>query len=108
MVVILDGGLDALGPADSQNSLVVHMYMLIVPEIVINATVAFIRVFHVDLLYFLGKFLVLYSSCTPFPRRPAKVGCSGNMEQLTGGFNRIVFLCMAFLNGSVQMRLPHL
>ena len=50
MVIVLDGGLDASGPADAKNALVVHMDMLIVPKVVIDAAVTLIRAIHVDLL----------------------------------------------------------
>ena len=101
MVVVLDGGLDALGPADAENALVIHVNMVIVPKVVIDAPVTLIRVLHVNLLDLLRYLLVLHSSGTLFPRCPAKVGSSGNVQQFTGCLNRIVLLCLAFLHGSV-------
>jgi hypothetical protein len=82
--------------------------MLIVPKVVIDASVTLIRVLHVNLLDLLRNLLVLHSSGTLFTRSPSKIGSSGNMQQFAGCLNGIAFLCMAFLNGSVQMRLPHL
>jgi hypothetical protein len=108
VVVVLDGRLDALGPADTENALVIHVDMLIVPKVVIDASVTLIRVLHVNLLDLLCNLLVLQRSGALFTRSPTKIGGSGNVQQLTGGFNRIVLLCMAFLYSSVQMRLPHL
>ena len=91
VVIVLDGGLDALGPADAKNALVVHMNMLIVPKVVIDAAVALIRTLHVDLLDPLCQLFVLHSPGALLPGRPAKVCGSGNMQQLTGCLNRIVF-----------------
>ena len=108
MVIVLDGGLDALGPTDAKNALVVHMNVMIMAEIVIDAAVALIRALHVDLLDLLRKLLVLHSPGALFPGRPAKVGGSRNVQQLTGRLNRIAFLCMAFLNSAIQMGLPYL
>ena len=101
VVTVLDGGLDALGPADTENALVIHVNMFIVPKVVIDAAVAFIRVLHVDLLDLLCDLLVLQRSGTQFTRDPTKTGSSGNVQQLTGCLNRVVLLCMAFLYSSV-------
>ena len=108
VVVVLDGGFDALSPADAKNSFVVYMNMLVVLQIVIDATVALVRVLHVDLLDLLRNLLVLHGPGAPFTGCPTKIGRSGNMQELTGCLNRIVFLCMAFLYSSVQVRLPYL
>ena len=73
VVVVLDGGLDALSPADAKNSFVVYMNMLVVLQIVIDATVAFIWAVHVDLLDLLGKLHVLCGSGTQLAGRPLVV-----------------------------------
>ena len=103
VVVVFNGGLDAFSPADAKDALVVHMDMFIVPKVVIDAAIALIRAFHVDLLDLLSNLLVLHDPCTLLPGRPAKVSSSGNVQYLTGCLNRIAFLCIAFLDGSVQM-----
>ena len=61
VVAVLDGGLDALSPADAENALIIYMDMLIMPKVVVDSSVAFIRVFHMDLLDLLRKFLILHS-----------------------------------------------
>ena len=43
------------------------MDMLIMPKVVIDATVAFIRVLHMDLLDLLRKFLILHSPGAQLP-----------------------------------------
>ena len=60
VVAVLDGGLDALGAADSQDTFVVHMNAVVVPQFVIEAPVAFVRTFHMDLFHFSGYLCVLY------------------------------------------------
>lgn len=79
VVIVLDGGLDALSPADAENALVVHMNMFVVTQVVIDAAVTFIRAFHIDLLNFLRKLLVLYCSDASFPGCPTMVSCPRNM-----------------------------
>lgn len=108
VVIVLDGGLDALSPADAENALVVHMNMFVVTQVVVDTSVAFIRALHVDLLDLLRKLLILRIPGTQFPGCPTKIGGAGNVKQFTGCLNRIVLLCMAFPYSSVQMRLPHL
>ena len=107
-VTVLNSGFDAFGPADTEDALVIYMDMLVVPKVVIDASVAFIRVLHMDLLDLLCYLLVLYGSGALFPGCPAKVSRSGNVQQLTGDLNRIVLFSMAFLDGSIQVSLSYL
>jgi hypothetical protein len=60
VVIVLDGRLDAFDPADAENALVVHMNMFVVMQVVVDASVAFIRALHVDLLYLLCYLLILH------------------------------------------------
>ena len=62
VVAVLDGRLDTLGAADSENALVVDMDIVVVPKFVIDATVSLVRTLHVDLLHLFSKRLVL---CRP-------------------------------------------
>ena len=70
VVAVLDCGLDARGAADAKDAFVVDMDIVIVPQLVVDSTIAFVRAFHVDLLHFLGKRLVLRRSGTQLARRP--------------------------------------
>ena len=108
VVVVFDSRLDAFSPADAKNALVVHMDMFVVPQVVIDAALALIRVLHVNLFHLLRNLLVLHSSGTLFAGYPTEVGGSGDVQQLTGCLDRISFLSMTFVNSSVQMRLPYL
>ena len=101
VVAVLDGGLDASGSANTENSFVVYMDVFIVTQVVVDASIAFVWALHVDLLHLLRDLLVLHDPGTQLPRSPTKVGGSGNVQQFTGCLNRIVLLCLAFLHGSV-------
>ena len=108
VIIVLDGGLNAFDPADAENALVVYMDMFVVSQVIIDAAITLIRALYVNLLDLLRDLLVLHRSGTLFPGRPTKVGSSGNVQQLAGRLNRIAFLCLALLNGSVQTSLLHL
>ena len=73
MTAVLDGRLDPFGAANAENTLVVHMNVMVMPQIVIDATVAFIWAVHVDLLDLLGKLHVLCGSGTQLAGRPLVV-----------------------------------
>ena len=64
VAAVFDSGFDAHGTADSQDTFVVHMNTVVVPQFVIDAPVAFIRAVHVNLFDLLGKSCVLGSSGT--------------------------------------------
>lgn len=64
MTVVLDGGLDTRGAADAQDALVVDMYIVVVPQLVVDPAISLVRAFRVDLLYLFGKYLILRGSGT--------------------------------------------
>lgn len=53
VAAVLDGGLDALDTANPENTLVVYMNVVVMPEIVIDTAVTLVWAFRVDLLDFL-------------------------------------------------------
>ena len=53
VVAVLDGGLDTLCTANPENALVVHMNVVVMPEIVVDTAVSLVWAFRVDLLDFL-------------------------------------------------------
>ena len=77
------------------------MNVMVMAEIVIDATIAFVWAFHVNLLDLRRNPLVLLNPGTLPAGYPTMVGGSRNMQQLTGLFNRSTFLGMTFLNGSI-------
>ena len=108
VVIILDGRLNAFGTANSENTLVVHMNVMVMAEIVIDAAITLVRAFHVYLLHFRRNLLVFLCPGALLAGCPTMVGCSGNVQQLTGFLNWSTFLGMTFLNGSIQVGLPYL
>ena len=81
VVIVLDGGLDAYGPADAENSLIIHMDMFIMPQIIVDAPVTLIRTLHVDLFDLFRYLFILYRSGALCPGCPPMVGGSRNMQQ---------------------------
>ena len=73
VVVVLNGGFDTFGAADTENAFIVHMNVLVVLKIVVNAAVALVRTGHMDLLDLLRKTLVFHCAGTLFPGGPAVV-----------------------------------
>ena len=74
MVTILDGGLYALGSANPENPLVVHMDAVVMSEIVIYAAVTFVRAVSMDFFYLFGNGCILLLSLARIPRCPFVVG----------------------------------
>ena len=78
VVIVLDGRFDSFNSANTKNALVVHIDMFVVPKVVIDATIALIRVFHMNLLDPFPNLLILHSPGTLFPGCPAKISGTGN------------------------------
>lgn len=73
VVIVFNGGLDASCPEDAENVFVIHIDMFVVPKVIVDPSVALIRVLHVDLLDLLGNLLVFHSPGALFPGGPTKV-----------------------------------
>ena len=108
VVVILNGGLNAFGTANSEYTFVVHMNVMVMAEVVIDAAITLVRALHVDLLDLLRNLLIFPCPGALLAGCPTMISSSRNMQQLTGFFNRSTFLGMTFLNGSIQVGLPYL
>ena len=67
MAGILDGGFDVLGPADTQDTFIVDMNVVVVAQIVVEPSVALIWAFLVDLFDFVGQTLILLSPAAQLP-----------------------------------------
>ena len=76
VVTILDGRFDALDAAEAKDTLVIHMDMLVMPKVIIDAAITFVRVFHVDLLNLLGYLFILQRSGALLAGCPTMVRCS--------------------------------
>jgi len=103
---ILDGRFDILGPADSQHSLVIDMYVLIMVQLVVDPAVAHIRVLCVDLLDFLCQRLILCCPAAEFAGGPLVVSGTGDMEQLAAQLYGTAIFLVAFFDRAVKMLLP--
>ncbi len=79
VVAVFNGGLNPSGPADTQNALVIHMNVFVVPEIVIDAPVALVRAVHVDLLNLFSQLRVFCGPETQLAGRPFVVCRARNM-----------------------------
>ena len=62
VVTVFDGGFDALDAAEAKDAFVIHMDMLVMPKVIIDAAVTLVRVLHVDLLNLFGYLFVLQRS----------------------------------------------
>ena len=65
--------LDPFGAANAEDALVVHMDVMVMPQFVIDASVALIWAIHMDLLDLLGKLHVLRNSGTQLSGHPLVV-----------------------------------
>ena len=80
VAALLDGGLNALGAADTQNAFVIDMYIVVMPQFVIDAPVALVRALRVNLLDLFRKRRVLYSTGTQFAGCPLIVCRARNTQ----------------------------
>lgn len=71
---VLDGGHDIFCAADAQDPLIVNVDVLVMPQIIIDTSVAFVGTFCVDFLNLFGKPFVLGSPAAEFAGRPLIVG----------------------------------
>lgn len=88
--VILDGRFDILDLTDALHPLIVRMDVMVVAQIVIEPSVAFIWDFFKDT----GQTLVLLSPATQFPGTPLVVGGMRHMKQGTGYLNGTILFLM--------------
>lgn len=95
---VLDGGLNASCPADTQHAFIVHIDAIVVAQNVVEPSVTFIRAFLMKLFNLIGQTLVFLCSAAQFTRRPLVVGRTGHMEQSTGCLNGITLFFVALLD----------
>ena len=80
VVAVLDGGLNAFGPADAEHPLVIDVDTVVMPQFVIDAPVALVRALRVNLLDLFRKRRVLYSTGTQFAGCPLIVCRARNTQ----------------------------
>ena len=107
MVIVLYGGVDISGPADTQHSLVIDIDTIVMTEIVSQSPVTFIRAFQMDFLNLVGQFRILRSPVAQLPGCPFVVSRTGHMEQFAGCLNRKPVFFTALFNGRINLPLPY-
>ncbi len=106
VTAVLDGGFNPLGTADTQDTLVVDVNAVVMPQLVVDAPVSLVRAIHVDLLYLLGKLCVFNDPGAQLARCPLVVCRARNMQQAAGLFDGVAVFNMVFLYRSVDVTLP--
>lgn len=104
---VLDGGFDISGQADPQHPLVIDVDAVVVAQIVIEPPVALIRAFFMNLLDCVSQTLVFLGPAAQFLEGPLVVGRTSRMKQLTGCFNGMALLRMAFPDCFIHMALSY-
>ena len=107
MTRMLNRRLNALCPENPQNTLVINIYVMIAFQIVTNAAVTFVGRFLVNLLNDLCDLFIFSGAIADAPGCPPVIGCSGNMKNPAGSFNRISEFSMAVTNCCIQLLLPY-
>lgn len=108
MIRMLNRRLNALFPANPQNTLIIDIYGMIARQLVTNAAVALVGRFLVNLLNDFCDLFIFSGAIADAPGCPPVIGCSGNMKNPAGDFNRVSKLCMAVTNRCIQLFLPYL
>ena len=108
VTAVLDGGLDPFGAANAEDTFVVDVNVMVMPQLVIDASVALVRAVHVDLLNLLSKLRVLSGPGTQLAGRPLVVCRARNMQQAAGFLDGLTIFSIVFLYCSVDMFLSYL
>lgn len=67
MVIVFHSGPYISGPADTQHPLVIDVDTMVMPQIVIESSVTFIRVFIMDLFNLVSQTFIFRGSAAQFP-----------------------------------------
>lgn len=105
---VLDGRLNAFGAADTQNAFVIDIYIVVMPQFVVDAPVALVRALRVNLLDLFHKHRVLYSPGTQFAGCPLIVCRARNTQQTAGFVNGLPVRNLVFLYCPVDVALSYL
>ena len=108
VVLVLNGGLDIQAAADAQYPFLVHIYLVVMSQIILDPAVAFVRILCMNLLHKFRNLLVFQLPGALFAAKPAVVGRSGHAQLLTGQFHRIPIFFLTFSHCQIDVRLPYL
>ena len=73
MIAVFNRGLDISRTANTQNTLVVDMDAVVMTELIVDAPIAFIRAFHMDLFHLLSDALIRGGSAAQLAGRPLMI-----------------------------------
>ena len=104
-VVVFHGSAYISGSANTEYPLVINMNAIVMAQVIIESTVAFIWTFLVNLFSLVRKAFILRSSPAQFSGCPFVVGRTGHLEQFAGLFNGITLFSLCFPDGSIDMAL---
>lgn len=62
VVAVFDGGLDASGPTDAKDALVIDLDSVVMTQLIIDSAVSLVWAVHVDMLHLFGNLLVFSDS----------------------------------------------
>lgn len=80
MITVFDGGFYIPDPADTQDSLVIDANAIIVPKVVVNASVSLVGTFRMYFFDLFRNLLVLGDSVAELSCNPLIIGGTGYME----------------------------
>ena len=106
-VVVFHGRAYISGSADAEYPLIINVNAMVMAQVVIESTVAFIWAFLVDLFNLVRKAFILRSSPAQFSGNPFMVSRASHMEQFAGQFNGIALFSVCFPDGSIDMALSY-
>ena len=108
MVRMLNRRLDALCPANPQNTLVIDIYVMIAFQIVTNTAVALVRRFRVNSLNDLCNLFIFFGAIADMPGCPPVISCSGNVKNPAGSFYWVSEFGVTITNRCIQLLLLYL
>ena len=80
VILVLNGGLNIQTAANTKHSLLIHIQVVIMYQVVLDTAITFVWILGMDLLYDLRNPLVFQFSGTLFATDPAVIGRSGHSQ----------------------------
>lgn len=98
MIRVLNRRLNALRPANPQNTLFIDVHAMIACQLIKNAAIALVRRFLVNLLNDLCNLCVCSGAIADAPGCPPVIGRSGNVKNPACSLNRVSKFSVAVTN----------
>lgn len=98
MIRVLNRRLNALRPANSQNTLFIDIYVMIACQLITNTAVALVGRFFVNLLNDLCYLFICSGAIADVTGCPPVIGCSGDMKDPACSLNRVSKLSVTVTN----------